>query len=82
MPFCFGRNLQFHIGLWDESVRLHALSMVYLLFLSTALSPVFSSKSTKGHYAWVWNSTLAPDFWTWKLRLHTLMNVYHDFVVL
>jgi hypothetical protein len=51
MPFCFGRNLQFHIGLWDESVRLHALSMVYLLFLSTALSPVFSSKSTKGHYA-------------------------------
>jgi hypothetical protein len=27
------------------------LSMVYLLFLSTALSPVFSSKSPKGHYA-------------------------------
>jgi endogenous inhibitor of DNA gyrase (YacG/DUF329 family) len=50
-PFCCGRNLQFHIGLWDESVRLHALSMVYLSFLYTALSPVFSSKSTKGHYA-------------------------------
>ena len=49
-PFCFGRNLQFHIGLWDESVKLHALRMVYLLFLSTALSPVCSSKSTKGHY--------------------------------
>ena len=46
-PFCFGRNLQFHIGLWDESIRLHALRMVYLLSLSPTLSPVFSSKSTK-----------------------------------
>jgi hypothetical protein len=27
------------------------LRMVYLLFLSTVLSPVCSSKSTKGHYA-------------------------------
>ena len=31
-PFCFGRNLQFHIGLWDESCKASRLDNVIFAF--------------------------------------------------